>query len=187
MPVLRNREDWICLTGEERLDDWLWLHYRLALRSIEPVGGVARLETDQGTFALKRVRFGEKERWQGVRELTDFLSGRPDRKIIIPPPVLTQRGKTCFEGYRFSYVLLPWMEGVPPSLTKADVWRKVSRDMAFFHLSTKEFVPAKIPEKWNRLGKWESWWSRVYEQMEIFHLAANWTSIPTEMDEMWLK
>lgn len=186
MPVLKSREDWAHLTGEERLDDWLSLHYGLVLRSVEPVGGVVRLETDQGSYGLKRVRIGEKDRWQGIRELTDFLSDQPNRKIIIPQPILTQRRKTYFEGYRFPYVLLPWIDGVAPLLTKASVWRNLSRDMASFHLSTSKFTPAKIPEKWNRLTNWESWWTRVYEQMEIFHLAANWTSIPTEMDETWL-
>ncbi len=186
MPVLKSREDWAYLTGEERLDDWLGLHYGLVLRSVEPIGGIVRLKTDQGSYCLKRVRIGEKDRWQIIRELTDFLSDHPSRKIIIPPPILTQRQKLFFEGYRFPYVLLPWIEGVTPPLTKASVWKSLSKDMASFHLSTKKFTPAKVPEKWNRLKDWGSWWSKVYEQMEIFHLAANWTSIPTEMDETWL-
>ncbi|MBA4602759.1 phosphotransferase [Thermoactinomyces mirandus] len=186
MPAFKRTEDWAYLTGEERLGDWLSLHYGLVLQSIEPVGGVVRLDTDQGVYVLKRVRFGEKDRWQGIRELADFLSGKKDRKVIIPPPILTQGRKTFFEGYRYPYVLLPWIEGVTPTLTEAEVWRNLSRDMAYFHLSTKEFAPVKIMEKWNRLGNWHPWWSKVYEQMEIFHLAANWTSIPTETDETWL-
>jgi hypothetical protein len=96
MPVLKNKEEWAFLTGEERLDDWIRYHYGLDLVSVEPVGGVLKLETDQGFFVLKRVRMREKDRWhrlpgwliscrgrKGCRLRCQSRSGRNEKKFLL--------------------------------------------------------------------------------------------------------
>ncbi|KFZ41028.1 hypothetical protein [Thermoactinomyces sp. Gus2-1] len=93
MPVLKNKEEWAFLTGEERLDDWIRYHYGLDLVSVEPVGGVLKLETDQGFFVLKRVRMREKDRWQQIARLADFLSMEKGLSFRMPNPVRTKRKK----------------------------------------------------------------------------------------------
>ncbi|MBA4549221.1 phosphotransferase [Thermoactinomyces intermedius] len=187
MPVLKNKEEWAFLTGEERLDDWIRYHYGLDLVSVEPVGGVLKLETDQGFFVLKRVRMREKDRWEQIARLADFLSRQKGLSFTMPKPVPTKRKKISFDGYRYPYVLLPWLEGETPQLNKAEEWRLLSREMASFHLATAGFETRRMPDQWNRIGKWGDWWLQVYKEMEIFHLAARWTSVPTELDEIWRK
>ena len=185
MPVLKNKEEWSYLTGEERLDDWIRYHYGFEIVSVEPMGGVLKLETDQGFFVLKRVRLKEKDRWHQIAKLADYLSKQKKLMFTMPKPVWTKRKNIAFDGYRYQYVLLPWVEGVTPQLNKEEEWRHFSTCMASFHLATARFEARKMPDPWKRIGNWSTWWRYVYKQMEIFHLAAKWTSVPTELDETW--
>jgi CotS family spore coat protein len=174
-------------TGEERLSDLLNHHYGIRLKGAEPVRGVLKLQTDQGPFVLKRVRHGEKDRWKMVAELARHLEKSGSEDIRIPGPLFTSSGRLYFHGYRFPYVVLPWLEGESLSFKRSDDWRRATRALARFHRSTSGFSPASSYRQYDRTGKWMSEWKNAYQQLEIFRLAAKWTPNPTEADQSWLE
>ncbi|MBA4493718.1 phosphotransferase [Paenactinomyces guangxiensis] len=175
------------LTGEKRLPDLLKNHYQIQVLGAKPMGGVLKLETDQGLFVLKRVRHGEKDRWRMVSELAKHVAkSKPDRTGI-PTPVPTTSEQPLFNGYRFSYVLLPWIDANLVSLSQIEDWKRTSRDLAHFHQSTRGFVPTVPYRKYQHTGKWMPEWERSLGQLEIFQMAAKWTDTPTETDQYWLE
>ena len=60
-------------TGEARLPELIQHHYGFRLKEARPVGGILRLDSDQGVFVLKRVPVREDLRWNLLRELADYL------------------------------------------------------------------------------------------------------------------
>jgi Ser/Thr protein kinase RdoA (MazF antagonist) len=174
------------MTGEKRLPELLEHHYGLQLREAVPVGGVLKLSTDRGEFALKRVRPGEKARWILVSELARHLA-EGENGPRIPEPLPTDTGKVWFEGFRFAYVMLPWLKGEPIRPDTSAEWKDVSRELARLHLSTCGFKPKKPDKGLNVAGKWRKWWEKDLEQLNILRLAAKWTSTPTETDRAWLR
>ncbi|SEN56769.1 phosphotransferase [Lihuaxuella thermophila] len=174
-------------TGEENLSDLLHHHYGIRLKGAEPVRGVLKLQTDEGPFVLKRVRSGEKDRWKWVAELARHVEMSGCEEIRIPQPLFTASGRLYFHGYRFPYVLLPWLEGKPLSFNRADDWRRASRALARFHQSTVGFKPGSSGRRYDCTGKWLAEWEHVCQQLDIFRLAAKWTPNPTEADQSWLQ
>jgi len=53
-------------TGEERMGELLLAHYGLRLEGAVPVGGVLKIDTNRGPFALKRAGEGGESHWRGV-------------------------------------------------------------------------------------------------------------------------
>lgn len=176
----------IAWTGEERLEDFLKHHYGIRLQGAEPIRGVLKLETDHGRFVLKRVRRGEKDRWRLIDELAKHVARAEPDQNRIPSPILTESAHPYFNGYRYSYVLLPWIEANPISLNTAESWKNASRALASFHQSTRGFVPAYLYRKYQHTSKWLYEWDRAYRQLEVYQLAAKWATSPTRADLSWL-
>lgn len=172
------------ITAEKRLADYLKHHYRLYLEKMESMGGVLKVKTNEGSFILKKVHSKDKERWKLIHELSVFLQNR----IFLPAPIMTQSGQMTFDGFHYRYVLLPWIPGKPPSLVKRKDWGKLSRHLAFFHQSTRDFEPKGTSyRKYRQAGKWSAEWKNAYRQLELFQLAAKWTGKPTQTDQSWLE
>jgi CotS family spore coat protein len=170
-------------TGESRLDDYLLSFYNLRIIQAKPMGGVLYLKTDQGPMALKRVRKGQKDRFKLILELSEHLE---KIDLIIPTPILTAIGKPYFDGFHYSYVLMPWIKANPVQLLRLEEWQQVSRFLAFFHKTTKNFTPSYSYRKYQETGKWLATFKQTYRQLELFQIAARWTNLPTEVDKTWL-
>jgi CotS family spore coat protein len=143
------------------------------------------LKTDLGEFVLKRVKPGDKERVRFLYEVANHVN-KKEKKELMPIPFRTTSKKFHFDGFRYAYMVLPWLEGRPISFRRQDDWREASRELARFHQSTHDFSPKENYTDFSRLSQWESYWKTVHQQMEIFHVAAKWTSYPTDLDRAWL-
>jgi CotS family spore coat protein len=174
------------MTGEERLPDFLQHHYGITLKTGKPIGGVLKIETNEGTFILKRVRQGEKNRWRMIQELSEYVSKGRVEQVGIASLHATRSKQPFFNGYRFSYVLLPWIEASPVRLEHPEDWKKTTQALAHFHRGTRGFVPKESYRKLQQAGKWMFQWQQAQKQLEIFSLAARWTTSPTEVDRTWL-
>ena len=69
-------------TGEERMGELLLAHYGLRLEGAVPVGGVLKIDTNRGTFALKRAGEGGESHWRGVAEVDRPADNAPIRMGI---------------------------------------------------------------------------------------------------------
>jgi CotS family spore coat protein len=173
------------ITGEETLSSLLKHYYGIVLIDAKPVRGVLRIKTDQGYFALKRVRNNEKERWRFLNEFKLHVS--QNSLIQKALPLTTFTGKPYFNGYHFSYVVIPWIKAKPIEWQIKEDWEKATEAIANFHQLSKDFMPTKPRSDLHYTGRWLSKWEKGIQQCEIFHLAAKWTSIPTEVDQFWLE
>lgn len=172
------------ITDEKRLADYLEHHYHLYLKKTQPIGGVLKVQTNEGTFLLKKVHSKDQERWKLIKELSICLQDR----FFLPAPILTQSGRMTFDGFHHRYVLLPWIPGKSPSLVHSKDWGRLSRHLAWFHQSTKNFEPkGSAYRKYRHAGKWSAEWKNAYRQLELFQLAARWTGKPTKTDQSWLE
>jgi Ser/Thr protein kinase RdoA (MazF antagonist) len=172
-------------TGEQRLAELLRHHYGLKLTGAEPVGGVLKCITDEGMFALKRIRRGERNRWELFGEVARHVNGAKDRKVSVPAPLFTDAGHTRFDGYRFAYGLLPWMEAEPIRLETAGDWHRASRRIARLHRLTRDFVSSRSRWSFRPVGTWTDQMKRAEQQLSVFRLAAKWTPLPTDADRTW--
>lgn len=178
-----NQEEITQLTGEKRLVDYLWHHYHQKLLKVKPIRGVLRLKTDKGTYVLKKVDPKDKARWKLIDELAAALHGR----FVIPAPIKTMSGQLIFDGFQNKYVLLPWIKGSRVRLQKKREWKKISRRLALFHWSSKDFTPTHSYRKYQQSDRWYQKWKNAYRQLELFQLAAKLTKQPTEADQSWLE
>lgn len=172
-------------TGEDRLDDLLSHHYGLNLIKAKPVGGVLRIKTDRGSFALKRIRQGEKERWKMLFDWKKYLSEGNNKLSSLPETTLSN--KPFFRGFRHSYVLLPWVRGHKIQFTRKEDWQRVTAKLARFHEDSKGFIPSTSYRELTHTDRWKNRWEKEVQLSEIFHLAAKWTTSPTAADRFWLR
>jgi len=167
---------------EERLKDWLRVHYGLELERMEPRGRAWKLFTDQGEYCLKEVSKKGKEQWDLVADVARHLSQKRGSGLRLAEPVPTQSNKRTFAGYRCRYVLLPWVDGEEASLQTREDWHAWSRKIALFHQATKDFPSASARCAHLSMGSWHDRWQQHLHHLEIGHLAAEWTSFPTLSD-----
>lgn len=182
LEIMEAVSEW---TGEDRLDDLLSHHYGLNLLKAKPVGGVLRIKTDRGSFAIKRVRQGEKERWRMLAEWKKYLN--EGNKTMGPLPEMTLSNKPFFRGFRHSYVLLPWVRGNDAVLRQKEDWEQVTTKLAELHEASKGFTPSSSYRELSHTGRWMNKWEKEVQLSEIFHLAAKWTTSPTVADRFWLR
>ncbi|SMO83204.1 phosphotransferase [Melghirimyces algeriensis] len=179
-------EKWTEWTGEPRLPEVLWHHYGIRLKDAHPSGGVLRLETDQGVFALKRVQESDALRWHLVKELGDYIS--ETGLIQFPVPVLTERDGIMVSGHQRRYVLLPWIKGKVYDLRTENRWPQVVRTLARFHSASKGFSPSRgMVGRWVHTGKWKNIWENLNRQIQMFKLTADLNHEPEPVDRLWLK
>jgi CotS family spore coat protein len=174
------------LTGEDRLEILLHYHYGIKVENAKPIRGIVRLQTDQGTYVLKRVKPGEKDRWRLIKHVAEHLKQKEEKSVTIPEPLVTRTKKIYFDGFRYAYLVLPWIEGKTVSLDRLDEWAQVSESLSLLHQATSDFEPKKEHTEYSRLSARESYLKKALQQVEIFHLAAKWTSYPTDLDRTWL-
>lgn len=170
-------------TEERRLADYLRHHYGLNVKKAKPIRGILQLQTDIGTYVLKRVHPRGKERWKMIAELAAHLGTR----FPIPTPISTQTGQITFDGFHDKYVLLPWIKANPASFRNKQDWIRLTRELARFHQYSKSFTPTHPYRKLQQIGKWQTEWKHAYRQLELYQLAAKWTGQRTETDESWLE
>lgn len=170
-------------TGEPRLDVLLEHYYDLRLQSAEPHAGVLMVETDKGSYAVKRMRNREETTWSLIERIADHVK---QAGFIIPVPVRTQQGKRTFPGFAHRYLLLPWQEGHPVEKWDSDEWLQVSRHLALFHTATKDWNLEEQRVPCFHLGKWTELWRECRQKMTIFQMAADLASERQEMDDLWL-
>ncbi|MDR6226246.1 phosphotransferase [Desmospora profundinema] len=170
-------------TDEPRLPQVLDYRYGIQLKDAQPVGGVLKLSTNQGTFALKRVRDREEKRWQLVEELSRHVERTGEIKI--PVPQTTRQGQRTFAGFKRSYVLLPWIEGEHRSWDR-EGWRRVAGQLARFHLASKGFVAPSSLRGLSHVGEWRKIWTRMEQQVEMFKLAADLGDEFAPVDRLWM-
>ncbi|MBH8608348.1 phosphotransferase [Thermoactinomyces sp. CICC 10521] len=174
------------LTGEEQLEMLLHYHYGFHVKEAKPIRGIVRLRTDQGTYVLKRVKPGEKDRWHLIKQVAEHVNGKQEKRVTLPEPLDTGAKKLYFDGFRYAYVLLPWMEGETVSLSGLDEWARLSESLSLLHQATADFQPSKEHAEYSRLSAKESHLKKALQQIEIFHLAAKLTSYPSDLDRTWL-
>lgn len=171
-------------TDEPRLLQVLDYRYGLQLRDAQPVGGVLKLSTDRGVYALKRVRDREEKRWQLVEELAKHVEAAGEIKIPIPQK--TRQGQRTFAGFKRSYVLLPWIDGEHRPWEQKG-WTRVAEHLARFHLATKGFAPSSSLPGLSHAGGWKKIWSRMQQQADMFKLAADLGDEYAPVDRLWIK
>lgn len=165
-------------TGEERIGELLKAHYGLFLEGAVPVGGVLKIETNRGIFALKRAGEGGERHWQGVDELGRHLVAvNADR---IPLPLRTRSGRVTFTGYVQSYVLLPWIKGKPIPYASPKDFTDVSRRLARFHAGTRGFRPSG--GRFHFRDSWTRNWKRAIDRIGLYRVAVDWSGAPSEAD-----
>jgi CotS family spore coat protein len=174
------------LTGEERLLDLLNHHYDLKVTKAQPVGGVLKLVTERGAYVLKRVRMKEQDRWELVDEAAAYLKKVDRDAAILAKPVRTKKGRLQMDGYRFRYVLLPWIDGDAARLRDKEDWMRVARHLGRVHQASKGFNPTGKYEDYEWIGQWQDRWERDLQHLNIFQTAAKWTVQPNELDRVWL-
>ncbi|QKI81337.1 phosphotransferase [Kroppenstedtia eburnea] len=173
-------------TGEARLPELIQHHYGIRLKEVRPVGGVLRLDSDQGVFALKRVPVREELRWKLIRELADYLPQSGEGSLT--GPIRTQRGGVTVAGHHHRYVLLPWIPGEIRDLREGGGWEATARALAGFHVSTKGFSPSRSAASgWVHTGHWRRIWRDLTRQVNMFKLAANLSGEPAPVDQLWLR
>ncbi|WP_124726661.1 phosphotransferase [Staphylospora marina] len=175
------------LTGEYSLSTLIEHHTGMIVKDARPTGGVLKLKTDHGSFALKRIRPGEKNRWKLLDQFARHLEETSSGDVRIQAPIPMRSGKLWFEGTRYSYVLLPWIEGKTVRLDRVEEWKDASRELARLHVRSSGFEPALSDDRLQISGHWQKKWEQDHEQMHILRLAAKWTSNPSETDRAWME
>lgn len=168
------------LLQEERLTDWLHVHYKLSLRRIEPWGRAWKIFTDQGEYCLKEVSEKGKQQWDFVADVSHHLNQQREPGLFLAEPVLTQSKKRTFAGIRCRYVLIPWVDGKHATLSSSADWANWSGKIAQFHQATNDF-------SLHRMESWHDRWNQHLYHLEIGHIAAKWTAIPTVSDRKILQ
>lgn len=172
------------LLEKERLADWLQVHYRFTLKCIEPWGRAWKITTDQGDYCLKEVSEKDKGQWDFVAAVSHHLGEKEEAGLFLPEPLLTQSKKRTFAGVRCRYVLIPWIKGKLASFNSQKDWSHWSRKIALFHQSTRDFSNhASFYQK----NSWHERWMQHLHYLEISHIAAKWTTIPTVSDQETLQ
>lgn len=182
--VKRDLTNW---TGEPRLVELLEHHFGVRTIAAEPIQGVIKCTTDYGPFILKRVRDGEKKRWHFIVDVAEHLSKVEPRQSRIPSPIFTHSYKPYFDGFQYSYTLLPWIDAEPIQFKSVEDWHKASKGIAHFHQCTRGFVPHKRDHKFEKIGNWSKDWMRLHQRAEVFRLAVKWAETPSEADQLWLQ
>lgn len=173
-------------TGEPRLPELLHYHYGFQIQEARPVGGILRLETDQGRYGMKRVPVREDLRWKLIRELAEHLSEAGE--IHMSAPILTQRGTVVMSGHHNRYVLLPWIQGETRDLRAGGRWEKVARSLAGFHGATRGFTPSRSATSGMvHTGRWQRLWRDLIRQVGMFKMTANLSRVPSPVDQLWLR
>jgi CotS family spore coat protein len=182
--MVSSLDELITCTGEQHLPDYLGHFFDLKLLGGKPIRGVLQITTDEGIFVLKRVRNDEKDRWKLIYELGEHLNVKG---LSFPTPIVTTAQKPFFDGYHYTYVLLPWIEAEDISFQSLEDWQIVSQGLAVYHQKTRDFVPSRIYRKYYYGGKWFSTFKQAHRQLELYHLAAKWTRVPSQVDTYWLE
>lgn len=150
------------------------------------MGGILRLDTDQGRYGMKRVPVREDLRWKLIRELAEHLSETGEMRLSAP--ILTQKGAVTMSGHLNRYVLLPWIRGETRDLREGRRWEKVARSLAEFHTATRGFSPSRSAASgFVHTGRWQQVWRDLIRQVGMFKLTANLSNEPTPVDQLWLR
>ncbi|MFS8612466.1 Ser/Thr protein kinase RdoA involved in Cpx stress response, MazF antagonist [Planifilum fulgidum] len=174
MSVLEKVTRW---TGEERIDELLLAHYGLRLEGAAPVGGVLRIDTDRGAFALKRAGKGGEAHWRGVAEVGRHLRFAEAGRI--PVPLRTRSGGYTFAGYVQSYVLLPWIPGKPVPYVRPKDFRDTSWGLARLHAGTRGLSPPPFQAR----VSWSRAWERAVDRIGLYRVAVDWSGVAVEADD----
>lgn len=164
-------------TGEERIGELILAHYGLHVEGAMPVGGVLKIYTTGGTFALKRAGKGGEPHWREVAEVGRHLL--PAEGGRIPIPLCTRSGRVTFAGYVRSYVLLPWILGRPIPYTRTKDFRDTSRGLARLHAGTRGLNPSlfRMRVSWSRA------WERTIDRIGLYRVAVDWGGSDAEADD----
>lgn len=168
--------------GERGLAHLLEHHYRTRLTDIQPVGGVLKLGTDQGTFVLKQIRPDEEGRWKLIGEVADYFA-QHQGKPRIPAPIPTHQGKLSFAGFHGRYILLPWIKGQVIPFNRAKDWRRTARAMARMHQLSSGFVPSRGEKVFEHTGHWSQIWQHLLKQVQMFQRSVD----NNQVDQVWLR
>lgn len=174
-------EEVACRTGEKRIGELLQVHFGLRLQDAVPVGGVLKIWTNRGTFALKRAGEGGESHWRGVEALGKHLLSTEAGKI--PIPLRTRSGQLTFAGYVQNYVLLPWILAKPISFTRPKDFSDVSRGLARLHAGVRGFHP--FSDAFHFQLPWPCVWEKAINRIELYRTAVEWSQSPVGTDSVF--
>ncbi|MCS1351780.1 phosphotransferase [Mechercharimyces sp. CAU 1602] len=170
---------------EPRLAELIQHHYGLTIESSETIGGIIRLETDQGRYALKRVRPRAEDRWLLIEELGSYTDETD--LLYIPRPVRTKRNLLTINGFHSRYVLLDWIEGEPFLIRSKRDWGLAARLLAEIHRASRSIMESSEQVNIPKAIAWSKDWDKMKKQMHLYHTAASWATKTHDMDQLWLR
>ena len=142
-----------------------------------PVGGVLKIYTTGGTFALKRAGKGGEPHWREVAEVGRHLL--PAEGGRIPIPLCTRSGRVTFAGHGPSYVLLPWILGRPIPYTARRIFGIPAGGWHGFTLERGGLNPSlfRMRVSWSRA------WERTIDRIGLYRVAVDRLRSDAEADD----
>ncbi|MGZ4112296.1 MAG: CotS family spore coat protein [Tumebacillaceae bacterium] len=133
--------------------------YGFTVVSAKPVRAVTKIETDQGTFALKKV--GHKpEKLQFMFEAQEHLFKNGFDKL--PRFVKTLDGQPFVDLGDELLFLNTWLDGEESNVRDTDQLRKIVQLQAKFHQASRGFAPSVDASIKTR---WAGWIERFEEEL----------------------
>lgn len=129
-------------------------NWGLTVLSAKQVRAIVKVETNKGTYALKKVDYSP-EKLNFIYEAQEHLwkNGFQNQSRWL----VTKSGKPFFEiGNGHSYYLNNWINGKESDIKKLDQLIEITELQATLHQSSRGFIPSPNAEIKTRWEDWES-------------------------------
>ncbi|MDA8233641.1 MAG: CotS family spore coat protein [Clostridia bacterium] len=156
--------------------------YPLTIRSITPVRGVWRLDTNRGPYCLKKTTL-DLTKLKFILRAMDYLSKKGFSRLALPLPTIDGHYfVTTGEG---QYYLTPWLRGREADFRVG--WHGVlaAETLAGLHLASRGYVP-EIKNLRDYVGTWPQRWLNALKELEIFRDVARQKIVKTGFDKGFL-
>lgn len=142
----------------------------LALRTAQRVRKVWRLETDKGTYCLKRTTLAPRD-LLFVHEVLDYLQARGFQAVL--PCLRAPTGESCTVLHGLTYVLYPWRQSREADFDEAADLALGIEVLTELHGYSAGFIPYRSDPDRVRWGLWPRIFTARRAQLAEFgHRAA---------------
>jgi len=156
--------------------------YPFTVRSVTPVRGVWRLDTNRGPVCLKRTTYdGNKLKF--IFSAMEHLMTHGFSRLCLP--IQTTGGDSFVNAGDSCYFAMPWLRGRETDFKVG--WQGIlaARTLAYLHLSSQGFDPGLRGMR-DYLGTWPQRWSKALAELKLFRDAARQKIIKTGFDQKFL-
>lgn len=159
----------VMMNKQDSLFESISREYDLKIIEDEPIKKIIKLTTDQGIFALKKVR-ATYDRFLYICQAMEYARG--NGFVNIPEILQTKDGKMGVKTEGGVYMLNSWIDGREADYHQSLDLELTTTALARFHKGALGFEPSKITSPRELYGKWiKNFQIRLREMKKFYHRA----------------